>query len=311
VRQLSLPNMSAKQRRQTIEWEARNYISFPMEDGSIESQIIGQSSGKDGQNMMDVMLVAAPRDMVDACAETMQLAGLEPLAVEMQAFAAMRTLVGLSSVDPQATVALVGIGATFSEITIVQGERFILSRIIPIAGNNLTEAIRSSLEVNWEEAELLKGGNLRIVLSEEERANLEPAAQQASRAIEPLLDELIREIRRSLAYHDYQQKLPEAGAQGQGADQILLSGGSAKLAGIDRYLQSQLSIPTAVVDIFGPEGLDAGMENTVFLKEHAPTLVNAVGLALREAPSWRAKGQRSVRSARANEELPRQEAAVR
>lgn len=311
VRQLSLPNMSAKQRRQTIEWEARNYISFPMEDGIIESQIIGQSSGKDGQNMMDVMLVAAPRDMVDACAETMQLAGLEPLAVEMQAFAAMRTLVGLSSVDPQATVALVGIGATFSEITIVQGERFILSRIIPIAGNNLTEAIRSSLEVNWEEAELLKGGNLKIVLSEEERANLEPAAQQASRAIEPLLDELIREIRRSLAYHDYQQKLPEAGAQGQGADQILLSGGSAKLAGIDRYLQSQLSIPTAVVDIFGPEGLDAGLENTVFLKEHAPTLVNAVGLALREAPSWRAKSQRIVRGARANEVLPRQEAAVR
>jgi len=111
------------------------------------------------------------------------------------------------------------------------------------------------------------------------------------------LDELVREIRRSLAYHDYQQKIPEAGAKGQGADRIVLSGGSAKLAGMERYLQAQLGIPTTNAAIFGPGGLGSGNENLGFLKEHAPTLVVAVGLALRELAPWRARSRRGGRSA--------------
>lgn len=306
VRQVSLPAMSPKQLKQSVQWEARNYISFAVEDSILESQILTAPTNGGASGMMEVMLVAAPREMVEACAKTIELAGLEPLAVEVQAFAAIRAIVGMGHEASETTTALVGIGATFTEITIVKGEDFILSRIIPIAGNNVTEAIQSSLEIGWEEAEMLKETTLRAVLSEEERANLDPAAQQASRAIEPLLDELAREIRRSLAYHDYQQKLPEAGAKGQGADRVLLSGGSAKLAGLDRYLQNQLGIPTSIASIFGPTGLDSGRENAAFLKEHAPTLAVAVGLAMRELAPWRAKNRRARATKPAPERAPEQ-----
>lgn len=299
VRQVSLPAMSAKQLRQSIQWEARNYISFDVEDSILESQILSRATPGEDSSMMDVMLVAAPRQMVEACAHTLELAGLEPLAVEVQAFAAMRTIVALNGATEDTTLALVGIGASFTEITIIKGENFILSRIIPIAGNSITEAICSSLEIGKEEAELLKETALQAVLSEEERARLDPAAQQASRAIEPLMDELIREIRRSLAYHDYQQKLPDAGAKGQGADQILLSGGSAKLVGLAEYLQAQLGIPTAVAGMFGATPSDSNQESLGFLKEHAPTLVIGVGLALRELmPAATGKSRRPARSDR-------------
>jgi len=309
VRQVSLPAMSRKQLQQSIQWEARNYISFPVEDSIVEFQILPGSASENDSNLMEVMLVAAPREMVEGCAETMELAGLEPVAVEVQAFAAMRTILGMSDVHDDSTIALVGCGASFSEITIVKGQRFVLSRIIPIAGNSLTEAICSSLEVGREEGELLKETTLRAVQSEEERASLDPAAQQASRAIEPMLDELIREIRRSLAYHDYQQKLPEAETQGQGADRIILSGGSARLLGMDRYLGSQLGVPTEVADIFGPAGLEAAQENVTFLGEHAPTLVIAVGLALRELAPWRGKVRRPSRAAAQKRDPTAQEGA--
>jgi type IV pilus assembly protein PilM len=301
VRQVALPVMSAKQLRQSIMWEARNYISFPVEDSILESQIISRPSGANSNNMMDVMLVAAPREMVEACAETIEMSGLEPVAVEVQSFAAMRTLVDQESpVHSEATVALVGIGANFTEITIVKGGDFVLSRIIPIAGNSFTDAIRASLEIGRDEALLLKETALRVVLDEEERASLDPAAQQASRAVEPLLEELIREIRRSLAYHDYQQKMTEAVGQGKGADRILLSGGSAKLSGIDRYLENQLGIPTALATIPHLVGFGEGQENEAFLKEHAPTLVIAAGLALREMKPWRAKARQVAHGEKAS-----------
>jgi type IV pilus assembly protein PilM len=310
VRQVSLPVMSHKQLRQSIQWEARNYISFDVEDSVLESQILSKPTGGNGSNLMDVMLVAAPRQMVEGCAQSMELAGLEPLAVEVQAFAAIRSLVGMGIETDAATLALVGIGANFTEITIVKGENFILSRIIPIAGNSIAESICSSLEIGKEEAEMMKETALQVVLSEEERASLDPAAQQASRAIEPLLDELVREIRRSLAYHDYQQKLPEAGVKGQGADRILLSGGSAKLNGLDRYLQTQLGIPTTLAGIFGIGGLESGKENQGFLKEHAPTLVIAVGLALREIkPIWTKNGKARIKPEAEEQRIAGEESA--
>jgi type IV pilus assembly protein PilM len=291
VRQVALPVMSPKQLRQSVVWEARNYISFPVEDSILESQIISRPESPSSGNMMDVMLVAAPREMVESCAETIEMSGLEPVAVEVQSFAAMRALIDLAPDQENATLALVGIGASFSEITIVKGGNFVLSRVIPIAGNSFTDAIRTSLEIGREEALMLKETALRVVLDEEERAALDPAAQQASRAVEPLLEELIREVRRSLAYHDYQQKLGDAGAKGKGADKIILSGGSAKLAGLDRYLQHQLGIPTALASLPALVGLGDNSDNAGFLKEHAPTLVIAAGLALREMHAWRAKAR--------------------
>lgn len=281
AREVPLPSMSDRQLRKSIQWEARNYISFPVEDSIVEFEVLDRpSSPSAGQ--MRVMLVAAPRDMVNSQVETVELAGLEPLAVEIQPFAAMRGLLAaeMRELANGDTTALLGIGAAYTEITIIKDGQFVLTRTIPIAGNAFTEAIRNALDVGEEEAGQIKEGAMQLVLSEEERATLDPAAQQASRAIEPLLDELIREVRRSLAYHDYQQQSPEAGAGEFGVSRILLNGGSARLARIEDYFQAQLGVPVKLVHVFS-KGAQAGM-NQAYLEAHAPTLLIGTGLALRE-----------------------------
>jgi type IV pilus assembly protein PilM len=229
--------------------------------------------------------------MVDSQVETMELAGLEPLAVEIQPFAAMR---GLLATDGEAqasgeTTALLEIGASYTEITIIKDRQFVLSRMIPIAGNAFTDAIRNALDISPEEANQLKESAMQVVLSEEERATLDPAAQQASRAIEPHLDELIREVRRSLAYHDYQQQGPDAPAGELGVGQILLSGGSAKLPRIGDYFQAQLGVPVAVINVFGQGQVQAHGVNHEYLQSHAPNLLVGTGLALRELLQSRAR----------------------
>jgi type IV pilus assembly protein PilM len=285
VREVPLPAMSDRQLRRSIQWEARNYISFPVEDSVVEFQILDRPEARAASNgQMKVMLVAAPRDMIDSQVETMELAGMEPVAVEIQPFAALRGLLasnGHAHTEGE-TTALVGIGAAYTEITIVKDAEFVLSRMIPIAGNAFTESIKNALEVDADEANRIKETATQVVLSEEERATLDPSAQQASRAIEPLLDELIREVRRSLAYHDYQQQSPDAGAGELGVNQILLSGGGAKLPRIHEYFQAQLGVPVSVLNVFGPSRLQARGVNPEFLQSHAPTLLVAAGLALRE-----------------------------
>ena len=286
IREVPLPVMSDRQLRKSIQWEARNYISFPVEDSVVEFQVLERPEGTQltANSQMKVLLVAAPRDMVDSQVEAMELAGLETLAIEIQPFAAIR---GMAASNGHAqgqdeTAALLGIGAAYTEITIVKDDAFVLSRMIPIAGNAFTEAIKNALDLETEEANDLKESATEVVLSEEERATLDPAAQQASRAIEPLLDELIREVRRSLAYHDYQQQSPDAGAGDLGVNQLLLSGGSAKLPRIHDYFQAQLGVPVSVLNVFGPGRLQARGVNDEYLQSHAPTLLVAAGLALRE-----------------------------
>src|SRR4030065_876157 len=150
------------------------------------------------------MLVAAPRDMVDSQVEAIEVAGLDPAAVKIQPFAMMRGILTANGTSPEEgeTTAVLGIGAAYTDITIMKDGMFILSRMIPIAGDAFTEAIKNALDIDTAEANQLKETAMQVVSSEEERATLDPAAQQASRAIEPLLDELIREVRRSVGWHD-------------------------------------------------------------------------------------------------------------
>jgi type IV pilus assembly protein PilM len=242
------------------------------------------------------MLVAVPRDMVDSQVEAIEVAGLDPVAVEIQPFAMMRSILaanGSRTVQGE-TTAVLGIGAAYTDITIMKDGMFVLTRMIPIAGDAFTDAIKNALDIDTEEASHLKETAMQVVSSEEERATLDPAAQQASRAIEPLLDELIREVRRSLAYHDYQQQAPDAGAGDLGVNRILLTGGSSKLPRINEYFMSQLGVPVEVVSIFGNGHLRAQGVNQEYLQSHAPTLLLGAGLALREL---RASKQRREDSA--------------
>ncbi len=282
VREVPLPVMSDRQLRKSIQWEARNYISFPVEDSVVEFQVLDRPAGSSG-GQMRVMLVAAPRDMVDSQVEAIELAGLEPVAVEIQPFASLRGILAANG-HPQSegdTTAILGIGAAYTDITIMKEGRFVLTRTIPIAGDAFTDAVKSALDIDTAEANQLKETAMQVVSSEEERATLDPAAQQASRAIEPLLDELVREVRRSLAYHDYQQQSPDAGAGELGVNRLLLSGGSAKLPRVNEYFQAQLGVPVEIVSIFGQGGLRAHGVNQDYLKSHAPILLVGTGLALR------------------------------
>ena len=276
VRQVQFPQMAESVLRKSIKFEASKHISSSVEDSVVEFEILG---GAQEPGQMNVMLVAAPKEMVDSRVRVLEMAGLDPLVVDVEAFALIRALVEFNASDEflHRTVALIDMGASHTDVNIVSQGDFALTRNIPIAGNSFTNAIKSLTGSAFDEAEILK-----IEMTHDRSLDDIIRAEGDSRhwrVVQPLLDELIREIRRSIHY--YQSQFPEGSADAQ-VSKILLTGGAARMAGINTYIASKLSIVTEIADVFQQSAIGTDRVAAGFVSEHGPVLAVGSGLALKE-----------------------------
>lgn len=276
VRNIQVPKMSEQNLRKSIAFEAGKYISSSVEDSVLEFEIIGDTA--DGAQM-NVVLVAAPRAMIDSRVDVLEAAGLDPVAVDVEAFASMRALIdnGSDASLSDRTVALLDVGATHTEINLVSKGSLSLSRTIPIAGMSLTHALKNALSCDDNEAEQAK---YSIDLSE--LASLPPGstADPGLKAVQSLVDELLREIRRSINYH--QSQLPE-GSTDTSVDCLVLNGGASRLKGLEEYAKSRLNIETKVGKSLLNEVMsDSTLSSNGLVAEDIPLFVVSLGLAVKD-----------------------------
>lgn len=276
VRQVQFPKMPESSLRKSIKYEASKYISSSVDDSVTEFEIIGDA---DDPAQMNVWLVAAPREMVDTRVSVLESVGLEPLAVDIEAFALIRSLVEFSSSDKylRETVALVDMGACHTDVNVLSKGEFALTRNIPIAGDSFTNAIKSLTGGSYEEAEQTK-----LELTKTcplDRIGAEQPDNRTWKVVQPLLDELIREIKRSINF--YHSQFPE-GSMEQFVGKIVLTGGSARMPGMDAYIASKLNIPTEIADVFKESAITTSETISSLASENGPVLTVATGLALKE-----------------------------
>ena len=326
VRTIRLPRMSEAALRKSVRYEAAKYINANVDDSAIEFEILGPVSapaalpepeknadgesnengenGPAGADQMNVMLVAASREMVESRLAVIEGAGLEAVAVDVEAFALQRALVGAAarlaadgtegdSGGGPGLRALIDLGAAHTEVTLLLGDTFALTRSIPIAGEAFTNVFRGHFHCASDEAERQKAAVDLAVLLDPERA-ADPEASALPRLLQPTLDELLREVRRSIHY--YQSQLEgENGAAQPGAQsalaEIILSGGGAQMGGIAPYMSARLGTQVRVGNAFaGPLPFTAHAESAAFLLEHHPCLSVCAGLAVKELLSGTAIG---------------------
>lgn len=276
VRQVQFPKMPEVVLRKSIKYEASKHISSSMEDSIVEFEILGDAT-EPGQ--MNVMLVAAPREMIDSRVNALESAGLEPLAVDVEAFALIRSLVEFSASDEylHKTVALIDMGASHTDVNIVSRGEFALTRNIPIAGNSFTNAIKSLTGASFEDAEKMK---LQMTQGQPlDQISATDGENRGWRVVQPLLDELIREVRRSVHY--YQSQFPE-GSTDALVTKVVLTGGTARMPGMDTYISGKLSIRAEIADVFQQTAITTERVDKAFLAEHGPVLAVGAGLALKE-----------------------------
>lgn len=293
VRHVQLPRMSEATLRKSVRYEAAKYITTNVDDSTVEFEIIGATVGSDDK--MDVMLVAAPQEMINSRTETLEMADLEPISMDFEAFAVQRALIDVSPTRPGegATLALLSIGASSSELNIVANGYHALSRSIGIAGDHFTNALKTENKCTWDEAEQIKHlVDMSALLNPE----ADPDATRTARSVQPVLDEIMREVRRSTNYFRSQvnegsiglpsqvlaESEPGRGAGLANVSRLIITGGSSLLMGLERYMSARLGMPVEIWNAFDNPRFDTiTLPPDIVEKEHQ-IYAHCLGLALKE-----------------------------
>jgi type IV pilus assembly protein PilM len=261
---VSLPAMTRDELEDQIQWEAEQYIPFDVNEVHLDFQILETS---EGEGQMDVLLVAAKRDLVDDYVQVIQEAGLSPACVDIAAFAVENAFEMNYDVAPDEVVALVNIGAQVVNINVVENGVPAFTRDITTGGNQYTEEIQKSLSISFEEAERIKlGGN-------QTDQNQEVVPQEVEHAIRAVTDTVIGEIARSLDFFT-------ATAAESRIHKVLLCGGGAGIPGLDTSFADRSGLAVEIMNPLARMLPSRGFDPD-YLASVGSSLGVAIGLATR------------------------------
>jgi type IV pilus assembly protein PilM len=266
VKKITLPSQSPEELDETIHWEAEQYIPFDINEVNVDYQIL-QESGLDGQ--MDVLLVAAKKDLIDNYQTVIQEAGLNLSVMDVDAFALGNMFEHSYPTPPESAIAIVDIGAAFININVMCGGIPTFTRDITSGGSLYTEEIQKTLNLSFEEAERIKLGGKSGQVSRE------VVPQEVEEAMREVSETLLGEIQRSLDFY-------RATASTSAISKLLLCGGSARVPGLSRLIQERIEIPVEIADPFAQIEVASSLDEER-LQELAPSLCVAVGLGMRRS----------------------------
>ena len=264
VKKISLPMMTRDELEESIRWEAEQYIPFDINEVNLDFQIL--ESG-DAEGQMDVLLVAAKKDLIDDYVQVISEAGLNASVIDVAAFAVENAFEANCDSNHDDVVALINIGAQVVSINIVDHGVPAFTRDVSTGGNLYTEEIQKALSVGWEEAERLKiGGG-----PGEESQEVVP--QEVEQAMRSVTETVLGEISRSLDFFS-------ATAAEARISKVVLSGGGARVSGLDAAFQGKTNLPVEMLDPLA-RAMPSGKFDQEFLDQVAPLLGVSMGLALR------------------------------
>ncbi len=146
---VEIPMMKEDEVRHALEWQVEQYIPIPADKAVWSHQVLKREQTG---STMEVMLVAAAKNLVATYTSVLEQAGLEVVAVETELTATARAV---SNPDlPLFIVADIGAGGT--DIGIVNNGQLVFARTIPTGGNAFTRAIETGLNLDTPTAEQYK-----------------------------------------------------------------------------------------------------------------------------------------------------------
>src|SRR5947209_13293081 len=152
IKKISMPRMTREELEESIQWEAEQYIPFDVKDVNIDVQILSPEGADPGTGQMDVLLVAAKKDMINDYTSVVAEAGLQPVVVDVDAFAVQNAFEVNYDLPRNETIVLVNAGASVVNINVLAKGLTTFTRDVTMGGNQFTEEIQKQLNVSYDEA---------------------------------------------------------------------------------------------------------------------------------------------------------------
>ncbi|MDH5446818.1 MAG: pilus assembly protein PilM [Gammaproteobacteria bacterium] len=247
---------------QQIMLEADQYIPYPLEEVNLDFEVLGPS--ENDPERVDVLLAASRSENVDVRVAAIELGGLKPRIIDVEAYAmenAFNLIVNqLPDQGMGMTVAIIDVGSTMTTLNVIHDLKTIYTREQVFGGKQLTEEIQRRYGLSFEEAGMAKrqGGLPDNYVPEVLEPFKEAMTQQVSRSLQFFFS--------SSAYNS--------------VDYIVLAGGSSMIDGIDEVIANKIGVPTIIANPFTQMTI-ASRVKAQSLTNDAPSLMIGCGLAMR------------------------------
>ena len=232
-----------KQLTNAIRFRAQEALPIPIDEAVLDYQVLGEGTDEEGQPTKRILLVVAYRELIDRYMDACKKAGIQLVGIDLEAFALLRALQppqdGTGG-DSAAALVAVAIGHDRSTFAVSDGRVCEFTRVLEWGGSALNVAIARALDAAPSEVDGVK----RALALTDEMVPEGLSAEQAKKAREAMrraIQTFARELVSSLQYYQNQP-----GSLGIG--EIVLTGGTAHLAGLSSELERLIGVRVRVGD---------------------------------------------------------------
>jgi type IV pilus assembly protein PilM len=270
VRSFELAGIDDEQQLENaIRFRAHDALSIPVDEAVLDYHVVSETLDDSGQTVRRVVLAAAYRDSIDRYVAACKQAGIEVVAVDLEAFALLRTVAPALAGDAPAALVAVTIGHDRTTLAISDGTVCDFTRVLEWGGASLDDAIERELGIRASEAAELKRG-----LSLETAATLgaeadERKSARAREAVRRELQSLARDLVNSLQFYQAQ---PGSLAIAE----VLLAGGTSRLNGLPEELERLTHVRVRRADPLAR----VQVADSVGSRDDLPSLAVAIGLGI-------------------------------
>ena len=257
IKKIEMDRMKESDAREVIRWEAEQHVPFDIKSVELDFQILDPHGGG---LKMEVLLVAAKRELVDNKVGLLQDAGVNPVIIDVDAFALHNAFEYNYPESQDGIVALVNVGHETTNVNILENGVPILTRDIPFGSRKIREDLQRERGLTAEQAE-------DVVQGRESTDDIDSFVGASA-------DEVAVGIERVSAFLMTRE-------DGNALGKIFLSGGGARIPGMTQTLARRTNVETEVVNPFERVPVRPNAAGDISIDEAAPMLLLPLGLALR------------------------------
>jgi len=260
LRRVSLPYMSDAELKKSIKWEIEQFSSQSAKDYTYDYQVIAATNSQD---KIDVLIVAANKKVTKDYLSIITNVGLNPVIIDLDVFS-LESMYEINYPESEGLLALVNIGASVTNILIIDNGESVFARDLPTGGSRFTDLIMEEMDLTYEEAEEVKH-NQRVEF-------VDPGIELLANNF---MNSISNEIKQTLDFFS-------SAHCNEKVKRIMIGGGTASLPGLKDALSEITESYVGILNPFRNIEYSKEVFDSEYIKDISPKMIVATGLALRK-----------------------------